>query len=1270
MNKKRLFIQSSIAFSGVVVAFFFTLFFLLLTQTGFRLLLNGVEKIAPYWGMSFSVDSAQGSFSHELKIAELFWEYPTKTTTKRVKLKNLKLVWQPLKLSQLPPHLVVETLSIESIFVDFIAPENPPPKASESAQKPINLKDLFPEESHLPIRFEIKEFKVGEFFWQQERLFHNAQLALTSATESREKHTIENFRVFYDDLEFSISGEMAAKKPFAFTMKAAVNGNLQNLLKTESEKNLSLTADLTGSLKGIEVNLKSEGALQAEGAFLLNPLAVQALEKGFLNIAPVTLKEWGIATPATLNAQLHVIQKNQQLQGTVFVGNTDKTLPIKSVSGNFALDKNFGVNFTPLHVFFFDNAGKITANGHFKKQIYADLQISTVNLQKFSKSLPPTNLNGKIVLKGTTKKTRLEVAISDSQAKPPLMLQTQALYENDSIAFKSFLLEYGAGKMTMAGKLQLKGAQQFDATVDFANFDFKEFVANSRLNGKLHASGKLSPLEVATNFDLNNSQLLALPLIAKGNANLTPTALKNADISLLWGKNTLAIQGTLTQKGNGLLKIESKLADLNPLGYRGAAAVNAEISGNWESPQLLLRANSKEINNKSGFLLQDLSAQFKVGGLLDSPVESQITIKQLNIENTPQLLRELDLKLSGTNRAHQIRLKTRLPKREYLDFDVAGGFQTPLLKIANARDIWAGTINLLNYYHRTRGGYQIQKGNTIAVGANHWKVENLNIKTQDGSKFAFKVPFEAHFEGYGNAQKTTFSATLENQARKNKIDLSAELTNAKTPWVIADSAPWHIKLNADIAQMAWLSESLGENWELDGTLNAHLALKGSPKKPLASGTIQGSALKLAQNDWLLNLFDGTLDLTINQNVLQLKEFFWKSGLQKPPPLLTKQPDAKNLADLTEKPGSIRANGHLRLMTQEEDNARLNIQLDRFGPVQQADQWLILSGNAEAHWEKESLAAKGDLKIDAGFWQIKGFGSPSLSSDVVVRKTLETQVQPKKIIWQPRVTLNIDMGRHFMFTGYGLSTLLDGRLKIIAEGHDLPRAEGTINTRGGRFEAYGQRLMIRRGRLNFENLINNPTLDVEAFRLGGKISSGVKISGTVERPEISLISEPNVPDAEKLSWLVLGHGPEDMSMGDAALLVSAADGLLGSSSGGIISQMRTSIGIDEFNISQGDVGGNTNKRRITSRVVGSMQDSSGATNDQILTIGKRITNRMRLVYEQSLGQADSLLRLFTRMKYGVMFIVGTGSDTSLDFFYRYVRGLPPRDSNEQNNSPPP
>ena len=144
----------------------------------------------------------------------------------------------------------------------------------------------------------------------------------------------------------------------------------------------------------------------------------------------------------------------------------------------------------------------------------------------------------------------------------------------------------------------------------------------------------------------------------------------------------------------------------------------------------------------------------------------------------------------------------------------------------------------------------------------------------------------------------------------------------------------------------------------------------------------------------------------------------------------------------------------------------------------------------------------------------------------------------------------------------------------------------------------------------------------------------------------------------------------MSMGDAALLVSAADGLLGSSSGGIISQMRSSIGIDEFNISQGDVGGNSNKRRITSRVVGSMQDSSGATNDQILTIGKRITNRVRLVYEQSLGQADSLLRLFTRMKYGVMFIVGTGSDTTLDFFYRYVRGLPPRDKDDKTTAPPP
>ena len=37
-----------------------------------------------------------------------------------------------------------------------------------------------------------------------------------------------------------------------------------------------------------------------------------------------------------------------------------------------------------------------------------------------------------------------------------------------------------------------------------------------------------------------------------------------------------------------------------------------------------------------------------------------------------------------------------------------------------------------------------------------------------------------------------------------------------------------------------------------------------------------------------------------------------------------------------------------------------------------------------------------------------------------------------------------------------------------------------------------------------------------------LSVGVQVSGTARAPRVRLYSDPDMPDAEKLSWLVLGR----------------------------------------------------------------------------------------------------------------------------------------------------
>ena len=148
----------------------------------------------------------------------------------------------------------------------------------------------------------------------------------------------------------------------------------------------------------------------------------------------------------------------------------------------------------------------------------------------------------------------------------------------------------------------------------------------------------------------------------------------------------------------------------------------------------------------------------------------------------------------------------------------------------------------------------------------------------------------------------------------------------------------------------------------------------------------------------------------------------------------------------------------------------------------------------------------------------------------------------------------------------------------------------------------------------------------------------------------------MPDVEKLSWLVLGHGPEQGGAGAAGLLLSAAGSLFGNESGGMVRQIKQGFGIDEFSVRQGEIGGGG--RQMGSRVVGSTFDTTAGTGNQILSVGRRLSNNVLLSYDQSLGRAGSVVKLSIALNRQVSLIARAGTDNALDVLYSFVFGEPP------------
>jgi translocation and assembly module TamB len=199
------------------------------------------------------------------------------------------------------------------------------------------------------------------------------------------------------------------------------------------------------------------------------------------------------------------------------------------------------------------------------------------------------------------------------------------------------------------------------------------------------------------------------------------------------------------------------------------------------------------------------------------------------------------------------------------------------------------------------------------------------------------------------------------------------------------------------------------------------------------------------------------------------------------------------------------------------------------------------------------------------------------------------------------------------------------------------ASGTISTHNTVFEAYGQKLTVERGIVNFSGPLDNPGLNVLAVRQNLPVEAGVEVLGTVRRPKIRLVSTPEVSDAEKLSWIIAGRSLESGGV-DPTLLLAAAGSILGgqSGSGGITRQLSQALGVDEISFRQSDT----------------ITDDGNPLANQIGSVGKRLSSRAYLSYEHGLTTTTdiSVAKLTYSLTPKIKVVTQAGTDSAIDIFY--------------------
>jgi translocation and assembly module TamB len=123
----------------------------------------------------------------------------------------------------------------------------------------------------------------------------------------------------------------------------------------------------------------------------------------------------------------------------------------------------------------------------------------------------------------------------------------------------------------------------------------------------------------------------------------------------------------------------------------------------------------------------------------------------------------------------------------------------------------------------------------------------------------------------------------------------------------------------------------------------------------------------------------------------------------------------------------------------------------------------------------------------------------------------------------------------------------------------------------------------------------------------------------------------LPDAEKLSWLVVGRASASGGA-EAALLQQAALALLGSKSGGMSGGLAASLGLDELSFR------------------GTSSNADGTTAGGAITLGKRFSRNFYAAYERSISGALGTLYVFYDLSQRFTIRAQAGQQSAVDLIF--------------------
>jgi translocation and assembly module TamB len=844
----------------------------------------------------------------------------------------------------------------------------------------------------------------------------------------------------------------------------------------------------------------------------------------------------------------------------------------------------------------------------------------------------------------------------------------------EAITVEQLAGETLAGTLEAQGRVALGETIRWQAEAQAQGLELERYLPElqPRLGGRVEASGTVAggQWSLALRIPGIEGSLAGYPLTLSGEiARTTADAWTVDDLQLATGPNRVRIDGSLDEQWDAVAQLD--LPELGALwpGLAGAVAGGLQVTGPRLSPTVEADLQGERLVFKDN-RVRRVQIEARVSDAFQAP--SQIRLVADGIATAAQRIGDLELTLQGTRVDHALEL-TLAGEPVSADLALGGSLQTDSLdwsgQLTRARlDLPAGAWTLADVAELAWN----QANQRARIGPHCWRQEDTSLCLPEpllaGPAYARGSLVLSDYElsrlepwlppGLGiRAQVDARASVAWDGGPRPRLDVVVESrggtvtrddVDAEQPVELHyDELVLSAQLDRELAtvRLELASDALGQGrlvaqvdpFSPARELSGEVALEGLrlaaalPFIP-ALRDLEGRISARGELGGVLTSprFDGQIRLTDGLVVAR----------EVPTAVENIQLVARIQGQSAVLEGGFRMGGGEAVVGGSIDWADglsgvVALNGDRLRVAYPPYAKVAVSPALSFTLSPQQLAVTGRIGVPWGRISIESLppSTVKVSSDVVV-VTDDTEPEAPSTPADGggfAITSNVYvvLGDDVEFTGFGVEGRLAGSLQLRQTGPAGVEAAGEIRLEEGVFEAYGQELTITRGQLLFAGPISEPRLDVEAVRVVGDVTAGLRVTGPASQPEVELFSQPPLPEGTILAYIITGSAPGGATPSEEALVAQAAlsAGVFGGA--GIGSALADQLGIEDFSL-----------------------ETEGSGEDTQVAVSGYITPNLLLRYGVGVFQPENTLTLRYYLTRNLYLEAVSGFESALDIFYSF------------------